>query len=157
MLEQFYKDCRNELIGWCTTLTHDPMLAEDLVHEAFLRAMEQYLATLESLSHGQKKAWFYRVIKNMYIDRIRHQRFESVSEELPGQGSNAPEYDDIDWEQLLDTLPGKEGVFFAMRYLEGYTSTEIGNFFHIPAGTVRAQLSSARKHLKAALKGDNYV
>ena len=90
MLEQFYKDCRNELIGWCTTLTHDPMLAEDLVHEAFLRAMEQYLATLESLSHGQKKAWFYRVIKNMYIDRIRHQRFESVSEELPGQGSNAP-------------------------------------------------------------------
>lgn len=88
MLEQFYKDCRNELIGWCTTLTHDPMLAEDLVHEAFLRAMEQYLATLESLSHGQKKAWFYRVIKNMYIDRIRHQRFESVSEELPGQGSN---------------------------------------------------------------------
>ena len=93
----------------------------------------------------------------MYIDRIRHQRFESVSEELPGQGSNAPEYDGIDWEQLLDTLPGKEGVFFAMRYLEGYTSTEIGNFFHIPAGTVRAQLSSARKHLKAALKGDNYV
>ena len=27
MLEQFYKDCRNELIGWCTTLTHDPLLA----------------------------------------------------------------------------------------------------------------------------------
>ena len=75
MLEQFYKDCRNELIGWCTTLTHDPMLAEDLVHEAFLRAMEQYLATLESLSPAQKKAWFYRVIKNMYIDRVRHQRF----------------------------------------------------------------------------------
>ena len=93
----------------------------------------------------------------MYIDRSRHQRFESVSEELPGQGSNAPEYDGIDWEQLLGTLPGKEGVFFAMRYLEGYTSTEIGNFFHIPAGTVRAQLSSARKHLKAALKGEKYV
>ena len=65
MLEQFYKDCRNEFIGWCTTLTHDPLLAEDLVHEAFLRAMEQHLATLESLSYVQKKAWFYRVIKNM--------------------------------------------------------------------------------------------
>lgn len=63
MLEQFYKECRNELIGWCTVLTRDPILAEDLVHEAFLRAMEQYLAILESLSHGQKKAWFYRVIK----------------------------------------------------------------------------------------------
>ena len=157
MLEQFYKDCRNELIGWCTTLTHDPMLAEDLVHEAFLRAMEQHLAILENLSHKQKKAWFYRVIKNMYIDRVRHQRFEAVSEELQGQGGNAPEYDGIDWELLLDTLPGREGVFFAMRYLEGYTSAEIGNFFHIPAGTVRAQLSSERKHLKAALKGDKYV
>ena len=117
MLEQFYKNCRNELIGWCTTLTHDPMLAEDLVHEAFLRAMEQYLATLESLSPAQKKAWFYRVIKNMYIDRVRHQRFESVSEELPGQGSITPEYDDIAWEQRHDTQPGKEGAFVALLYL----------------------------------------
>ncbi len=30
-----------------------------------------------------------------------------------------------DWEQLLNSLPGDEGVLFVMRYLEGYTSAEL--------------------------------
>ena len=116
MLEQFYKDCRDELNRWCISLTGDPELAEALVHAAFVRAMDR-LPALEPLTHSQKKAWFYRTIKNMYIDRVRRRRFETVSEVFPGNGRNAPEYDSIDWELLLEGLPGKEGVFFAMRYL----------------------------------------
>lgn len=106
MLEQFYKDCRDELTRWCISLTGDPELAEDLVHEAFVRAMDR-LSALEPLTHSQKKAWFYRTIKNMYIDRVRRRRFETVSEVFPGNDRNAPEYDSIDWELLLEGLPGK--------------------------------------------------
>ena len=32
MLEQFYKDCRNELVGWSTALTHDPQLSSARKH-----------------------------------------------------------------------------------------------------------------------------
>lgn len=60
----------------------------------------------------------------------------------------------IDWEQLLNGLPGDEGVLFVMRYLEGYTSKELGEFFGLPPGTVRSRLSDARKHLKTALKAN---
>ena len=106
MLEQFYKDCRDELTRWCISLTGDPELAEDLVHEAFVRAMDR-LSALEPLTHSQKKAWFYRTIKNMYIDRVRGRRVVPVSEVFSGNGGTAPEYDSIDWELLLEGLPGK--------------------------------------------------
>ena len=41
-----------------------------------------------------------------------------------------------------------------MRYVEGYTSAELGEFFGLPPGTVRSRLSDARKHLKNALKAN---
>ena len=82
MLEQFYRSRRAELIGWCSVMTQDLVLAEDLVQEAFLRAMD-HLTVLENLSETQQRAWFYRTIKNLYLDRVRHGRFESVYEDLP--------------------------------------------------------------------------
>lgn len=155
MLEQFYRDFHDELTGWCRTKTQDPSLAEDLVQEAFIRAMD-HLSLLEQLSRPQVRSWFYRTLGNLYIDRMRWMRFESVCETIPESRQDIPEYDSIDWELLLNSLPGDEGVLFTMRYLGGYTSSEIGALFQIPAGTVRARLSSARKHLKSALKGEKF-
>lgn len=63
----------------------------------------------------------------------------------------------IEWEDLLNSLPDMEGVLFAMRYLQGYNSTQIGEIFSMPPGTVRSKLSSARKHLQEAIGGNSYV
>ena len=71
MLDQFYRKYGSELKNWCRAMTRDASLAEDLVQEAFLRAMSN-LPLLETLSEVQQKAWFYRTIKNMYLDQIRH-------------------------------------------------------------------------------------
>ena len=134
-------------------MTQDPVLAEDLVQEAFLRAMD-HLTVLENLSETQQKVWFYRTMKNLYLDRKRHERYETVAQPLLQSGQDTEEYAMIDWEQLLNGLPGDEGVLFVMRYLEGYTSKELGEFFGLPPGTVRFRLSDARKHLKTALKAN---
>ena len=127
------------------------MWGEDLDQDGFHQAMD-HLTVLENLSETQQKAWFYRTMKNLYLDRVRRGRFETVYEDFPETIQKMPEYDGIDWGILLSRLPGNEGIFFCMRYLEGYTSREIGEIFHMPPGTVRAQLSLARKHLKEALK-----
>ena len=137
-------------------MTGDLSVSEDLVQEAFLRAISNQ-ALLEGLSEAQRRAWLYRTVKNQYLDRLRHARFETAAESLPESLRRSPEYDRIDWEQLLDSLPGQEGVLFALRYLEGYTSAELGKLFGLPPGTVRSKLSLARKHLKDALKGENHV
>ena len=151
MIERFYAQYHDELTGWCRSMTGDPALAEDLVQEAFLRGLLNS-ALLQTFPERQLRAWFYRTIRNLYLDRLRHARFETLPDTVPETGHLSEEYARIDWQQLLDSLPGEEGMLFGLRYLSGYTSREIGDFLGIPPGTVRARLSLAKKHLQAALK-----
>ena len=153
MIEQLYNAYREELTRWCSSMARDPVLAQDLVQEAFLRALmnEELFKTLKE---NQARAWLYRTVRNLYVDKVRHASFETIAETLPEEQRTMPELDALAYEQLIEQLPGEEGMLFVMRYLEGYNSTELGRFFGLPPGTVRARLSSARKHLRAALAGD---
>lgn len=155
MIEQLYQLCQKELTEWCTLMTHDRSMAEDLVQEAFLRALKND-GLLDSLNEKQQRAWMYRTVKNLYVDKIRHDCRETVTDLLPEQGMEATEYAESDYEMLLSALPEEERMLFTMRYLQGYSSTELGKIFRQPPGTIRSKLSSARKQLKQSLKGDYY-
>ena len=84
------------------------------------------------------------------MDYVRHGAFETVAETLPETAQETGEYTEIDCSQMLDLLPDEERVIFVMRYLEGYTSIEIGNLFQLSGSTVRSRLASARKRLRKA-------
>ena len=137
-------------------MTGNLHIAEELVQEAFLRAM-LHEDVLASLQEHQRRSWLYRTVKNLYVDRIRHGNKETIVEEFPLQQTYSEEITNLEWEQLLETLPDLEGVIFSLRYLEGYTSGQIGEILSIPPGTVRFKLSSARQHLKKILGGQKYV
>ena len=150
MIDELYESSFTELVNWCKSMTQNQSMAEDLVQEAFLRALVN-AELLNELHPAQQKAWMYRTIKNLYVDRVRHASFETYVEQLPELLQEADGYSRVDGEQLLNSLPGDEGVLFSMRYLQGFTSTEIGEFYNLPPGTVRSKLSSARNHLREAL------
>ena len=84
MIEELYEKYYQELTGWCRSMTGSLHTAEELVHEAFLRAMlhENVLSTLQE---HQRRSWLYRTIKNLYVDRIRHENKETIVEEFPLQ------------------------------------------------------------------------
>lgn len=156
MVEELYEKYHSELLRWCQGMTVNFQTAEELVQEAFLRAVlhEELLGMLDE---GQRRSWLYRTIKNLYIDQIRHTSRETVVDELPEAQKVPEEMQEMEWEALLNSLPDMEGVLFSMRYLQGYNSREIGEIFSLPPGTVRFRLSSARKHLKEAIGGNKYV
>lgn len=151
MINELYEKYHQELVGWCQSMTENQATAQELVQEAFLRAMLNE-ELLSMLNDKQQRAWLYRTVKNIYIDRIRHTRRETVVEELPMTQKEQEEMTAVEWENLLNSLPDMEGLLFTMRYLQGYNSKQIGEMFHLPPGTVRSKLSSARKHLKDALR-----
>ena len=65
-----YTEEREALVRYATSLTRERNRAEDLVQDAFVRAMS-HLDTLAALTRGQRKAWLYRVIKNRVGKAIR--------------------------------------------------------------------------------------
>ena len=146
MIEELYQKYYEELINWCHSMTGNLYTAEELVHEAFLRAM-LHEDTLSTLKEQQSRSWLYRTVKNLYVDRLRHGKKEIISDEFSQLQIDSEELVRLEWEKLLETLPDLEGVIFSLRYLEGY------NFWRYPFVTwkVRSKLSSARQHLKRIL------
>lgn len=152
--EELYRQYREELVNWCTAMAQSRSLAEDLVQEAFLRAlMNQEL--IEGLLPEQQRAWLYRTVRNLYTDRLRRAALETTRFALADEPPFWEDYDEADVRQMLHILPENERILFVMRYWQGYSSSELGEIFGLPAGTVRYQLSSARKRLKSEFeKGD---
>lgn len=152
MVEQLYVKYHQELVCWCLKMTENSGLAEDLVHEAFLRAMlhEELLLVLDD---KQRRAWLYRTAKNLYVDWVRHKSHEETVEMIPESTTAPQEMEELEWQTLLEALPDMEGVLFAMRYLQGYNSSQLSEIFSLPSGTIRFKLSSARKHLREMIGG----
>ena len=156
MIEELYKKYHQELIGWSQSMTGSLHSAEELVQEAFLRAM-LHEEVLKNLQAQQCRSWLYRTVKNLYVDRVRHTSRETIAEEFPQQQKCPEEILRLEWEELLEALPDMQGVIFSLRYLEGYNSKQIGEMLSLPPGTVRFKLSSARQHLKESLGGKRHV
>lgn len=156
MIEELYEVYYKELIRWSQTMTGNLGLSEELVQEAFMRALLNR-EVLAGLKEEQCRAWLYRTVKNLYVDYTRRSRRESVMETVPEQVTEDAEITELEWQELLASLPDEEGLLFTMRYLQGYNSKQLGEFFDMPPGTVRSKLSSARKHLRDAIGGKKYV
>lgn len=151
MIEELYAKYHLELVKWCSGMTGNLQTAEELVQEAFLRAM-LHEELLELLDEKQGRSWLYRTVKNLYIDRIRHTSRENIMEETPESRKEPEEITNIEWEMLLNSLLDMEGVLLTLRYVEGYNSKQIGEILSLPPGTVRSKLSLARQHLKDAIR-----
>jgi len=114
MIDELYDSLYQELTGWCTAMAGSRTQAEDLVQEAFLRAMLN-TGLLQELDAGKRRAWMYRTVKNLYIDRKRREAFETMVEQMPEEGIEDAEYAQVDDAQLLAVLTPEERMLFTLR------------------------------------------
>ncbi len=77
VLTESYRQFRSGLLGFLQGRVHDPALAEDLLHEVFLKAMT---ALEKGVTPANMPAWLYRIARNVIIDHYRSQR---ITSELP--------------------------------------------------------------------------
>ena len=149
MWDEIYKRYHSELLRWCLGACGDKDLAEDLVQDTFLRAL-QNADTIEDLGPNQCRAWLYRTMKNLMYDRYRRTVLET--ERLQQMEEDAaymdPGIQRTENELILQMLTPEDRMLFTLRYMEGYNASEISEMLHINAGTIRARLSRCRKILK---------
>ena len=148
-----YEQLHTELVKWCHLMTGSPDTSEELVQEGFLRAIEHW-PEIKDLSFPQQRAWLYQTIKHLFIDSLRKRKNEYLTGEVQDVLSvtsfdkKIDDYTESEWMELINSLPPVEGKILVLRYVEGFTSSQISTFLHMPAGTVRSKLHDARKHLR---------
>ena len=144
----FYK----EMLTYCTALTKNRSTAEDLVQDAYVRAMTHW-GDLYKLERSQCRAWLYKTARNLFIDQARRQARETPAEEEQlALASFEEDLSQAAVAQLVGRLPEDERAIFSLRYFEGYNSKELGEIFSLPPPTIRSRLASAKRRLREWLK-----
>ena len=128
-------------------MTQNGDLSDELVQEGFLRLINNY-ESVKGLSFEQKRAWLYKTIRNIYIDICRKRKNETLTDEIPERESSFNRYSETELIQMINSLPETEGKIITMKYINGFTSGQIGKILGLPPGTVRSKLQVARKLLK---------
>lgn len=155
-LEELYDRYRAELVLWATGMTQDRAAAEDLVQDAFLRALP-FEELFDSLDEKQARAWLYRTAKNRFVDTARKRGRERLVESPPERTALPEGFAEAEWALLLDKLPYPDGTLLWLHTVEGVPSKELGKRFGLAPGTVRSKLHFAKKRLYRLLGGKNDV
>jgi len=158
-------DAAYNLARW---LTRDEHAAEDMVQEAYLRALKFFT----SFRGEDARAWILTIVRNACFDWLKVRRTEefhdpfdedihspeidSSAGQAEGAGAN-PEVSVLrsaTGERIRDALEGlpvEYRVAFVLRELEGFSYKEIASITGVPIGTVMSRLARARKQLRKQL------
>ena len=148
MIELLYSRCYEPLLRYCLSLTHNRALSEDVVQDAFLRALAN-APLLNELPEAKCRAWLYKTARNLIIDRARRVAREPRAD-IPE--TFEADFGAVHVAQMVSRLPENERALFTLRYFHGYNATELGEMFDLPPATVRARLLSSRTKLKQMLE-----
>jgi RNA polymerase sigma-70 factor (ECF subfamily) len=140
-------------------LARDPHEAEDVVQEAYLRALKYFDAAVA----GNARAWLLKIVRNTFYSARaaprRDGRAAPFDEEIHSGGRDpfnpeAPALAAADRALLGEALATLREEFreaIVLRELEGLSYKEIAEVAGIPLGTVMSRLARAREALAEAL------
>ena len=126
--------------------------AEDLVHDAWIRAVER-LGGFEWRS--ALRTWIAGILVNRFRETLRQGQSVDApaSEELQVEDIRlSGAIDRIDLERAIGALPPGYRAVLILHDIEGHTHEEIGRLLTIAPGTSKSQLSRARRELRLALR-----
>jgi RNA polymerase sigma-70 factor (ECF subfamily) len=151
-------DAAYNLARW---LMHDDSEAQDMVQEAYVRALRHQVG----FRGGDEKAWLLAIVRNKCYDRLRQKGVSTQSEEFdetlhPSQHPMPdPEAALLLTERsqmlrrALEELPAEYREVLILRELEQLSYREIASIAGIPIGTVMSRINRARQRLQQALAG----
>jgi RNA polymerase sigma-70 factor (ECF subfamily) len=163
MMSDIYENRHRSLFRFFVRLTGRQALAEDLVHEVFLR-MIRYRETWHGEGAGNPEsgafeAWMYRIARNTLVDHTRKHRHESVAgenemeavpSERPTPFDAAAKRQDLAllYRAMRELSEDKRELLVLTRF-QGLTHEQIGRILGCEAGTVKGRVFRAMKELSS--------
>jgi RNA polymerase sigma factor (sigma-70 family) len=143
-------------------LTRDPVEAQDVVQDAYLRALK-YFDGFRGADAGAGRAWLLAIVRNTAYTWRRQRRPEASSTEFDERLHSESVADAHPETKLLRTatrdrltyeleaLPPEFRETIILREIQGLSYKEIADVTGVPVGTVMSRLSRARDRLQRAL------
>ena len=148
-LIRYYQQHYRSLFLFALSLTKKKEDAEDLVANAFLKAILCF-------EEGNFKAWIYTVIRNEYINQYRKQKKQIHSEELSRAWDKSSEdvlkdyikNEEKRWlYQRIYELPGEERQVMILSSFHELSDGDIGRILNLSISNVRVIKHRVKKKL----------
>jgi len=149
-------DAAYNLARW---LVGNPADAEDIVQEAFLRALRFF----DGFRGGDSRAWLLKIVRNTSYTWLRKNRPAQLTDEFDEtihSDENADENAEMkllsraESERVINALEALPLTFreiLVLREIEGLSYKEISEVTGVAMGTVMSSLSRARHRLRGQL------
>ncbi|WP_137129311.1 sigma-70 family RNA polymerase sigma factor [Rhizobium sp. FY34] len=148
-------DVLNQLAAlrrYARSLVRNPDDAEDLVHDALVKAYERK-STFHS--DGNLRNWLLSIVHNTHVDRLR--RFRSTKERHEAAAHVSETVHQVDPDQSIRlkqlreaffALPAEQRDALHLVAIEGLSYQDAADALSIPVGTLMSRVSRARARLR---------
>lgn len=160
-LSELYRRHADSIFRYVYYRVGDQTVAEDMVAEVFLRALEGLPSYQDT---GRPfEAWLYRIAQARVVDHYRQQnkrrdapldeRLVAGEETDPHQIAAHLEDAQRAWE-ALDHLTEDQQQVISLRFIAGYTTPDVARMLGKTEGAVKALQHRALASLRRLLEGD---
>jgi len=154
---------RHQRVAWNTAyrFLRDPMEAEDIVQETFVRILE---AAPRYQPNAKFRTYLYRILTRLCIDHARKKR-PLLVDSIADLAHSAPgPLEDLIFDEReaevhahLDVLPPNQKAAIILKHFEGLSYAEISQVMGISQKAVERLLSRARRTLQSRLSHLNKI
>ena len=152
VLDELMRTRRAALVGYATLLTGDLAAAEDVVHDAIIKAFSRG----RPFTHVNKAdAYVRRTIVSVFIDKVRRdERFRGAAPLVaaPAEAAVAESFDDLD--RALATLSPQLRAAIVLRYVDDLTVPQVAERMGVALGTAKRYLHEAQAQLAVVYRAD---
>jgi RNA polymerase sigma-70 factor (ECF subfamily) len=166
--EVLYKRHAVECLSFALSIVRQPLTAEDVVQETFVKLWRQ--ASAFSMEKGRFASWLLTVVHNCAIDKLRMSKAVSrrvtivsldneygdgarVADMLPDTGPTPYDYawsEERGWiiGNLLNVLEESQREAITLAYFEGFTYREIAERLNQPLNTIKTRIRLGRERMR---------
>lgn len=140
LINHWYEQYKNGIFRYALSLTKDPHLAEDVLHDTFVKL----LSGTVQCAIGKEQAWLYRIARNLCYDRLRRAKREQSYPESLGYSDRQLEYID-----LISSLTPLEQEIVTLKIVGRLSHKEIGSVLGITASAAQKRYERAISTLRS--------
>ena len=152
-LRQLYEQDSSHLLGVALRITRDKALAEDVVHDAFIKIWRG--AGSFDPSRGSARGWVFTVTRHLALNVVRNRYREVPLEEQHEQLTSSENFEFSartgQVHTCLEQLDPARRTCILHAYVDGYSHSEIALKLGTPLGTVKAWIKRSLAALRECM------